>query len=305
MVDTATPINLAVTEDDFPALYLAADRTSRMAQRRHLWFTGTILSALVACAALGTLSAVFPKHSTVLALFSTGWAATSFMLTSMRKALKPEKAWYGGRAVAESAKSLAWRYMTGADPYPTSLTPVEADGKFIADLRLLARDQTPSALGFGAEFSDRPQVSARMREVRALPLEQRRQLYLKERIDDQRRWYGRKARSSQVVANRYFVLIQVSQALALGGTVLLFSAAVSKWNLGGVFSSLASALIAWLQLRQHEELAQTYSVAALDLGFIEEQAMTVSNEKELSDLVVNAENTVSREHSMWITRHNS
>ena len=81
-----------LTEDDFPALYLAADRTSRMAQKRHLWFTGTILGALVACATLGTLSAAFPRESKVLALFSTAWAAVSFMLTSMRKALKPEKA---------------------------------------------------------------------------------------------------------------------------------------------------------------------------------------------------------------------
>jgi hypothetical protein len=303
MPETANLAIPSLTEDDYPALYLAADSTSRMAQQRHLWFTGTILAALVACAAMGTLSGVFPAHSKVLALCSTGWAAASFMLTSMRKALKPEKAWYSGRAVAESAKSLAWRYMTDADPYPASLPPAEADGKFISDLKSLAKDQTPSALGFGGEFSDRPQISPRMREARSLPLEQRRQLYVKGRIEDQRKWYGRKARKSQVVANRYFVLIQASQALALGGTVLLFSAAVSKWNLGGVFSALASALIAWLQVRQHEELSQTYSVAALDLGFIEEQAVSITSEKDLSSLVADSESTVSREHSLWITRH--
>ncbi len=304
MATTTTPINLALSEDDYPALYLAADRTSRMAQKRHLWFTGTILGALVACAALGTLSAAFPRHSQVLALCSTAWAATSFMLTSMRKALKPEKAWYAGRAVAEAAKSMAWRYMMGADPYAISMSPVEADGKFISDLKDMAKDQAQPALAFGGEFSDRPQITPRMREVRTLPLEQRRQIYAAGRIADQRKWYGRKARQSQVVANRYFVLIQVSQALALGGTVLLFSAAISKWNLGGVFSALASALIAWLQVRQHEELSQTYSVAALDLGFIEEQAVSVNTEKALSSLVVDAETTVSREHAMWMTRHN-
>ncbi len=293
-----------LTEDDFPALYLAADRTSRMAQKRHLWFTGTILGALVACATLGTLSAAFPRESKVLALFSTAWAAVSFMLTSMRKALKPEKAWYGGRAVAEAAKSMAWRYITDSDPYPVTMPGSEADAKFIADLRDMAKDQAQAALAFGGEFSDRPQISARMREARSLSLDQRCQLYLKDRVEDQRKWYARKARSSQVLANRYFVLIQVSQALALGGTVLLFSAAVSKWNLGGVFSALASALIAWLQVRQHEELSQTYSVAALDLGFIAEQASAIKSEKELSSLVADAENTVSREHSMWMSRHN-
>jgi hypothetical protein len=303
MPETLSSAIPAINEDDFPAVYLAADRTSRMAQTRHLWFTGMILGALVACATLGTLSGVFPAYSKVLALCSTAWAAASFMLTSMRKALKPEKAWYSGRAVAESAKSLAWRYMTGADPYPISLPSAEADGKFVLDLKTLARDQAQTALGLGGEFSDRPQISPRMREARSLPLEQRRQWYVMGRIEDQRKWYGSKARKSQVVANRYFVLIQASQALALGGTVLLFSAAVSKWNVSGIFSALASALIAWLQVRQHEELSQAYSVAALDLGFIAEQAANVPTEKDLSALVADAENTLSREHSLWITRH--
>jgi SMODS and SLOG-associating 2TM effector domain 3/SMODS and SLOG-associating 2TM effector domain 1 len=297
-----SPAIPAIAEGDYPAVYLAADRTSRLAQKRHLWFTGMILGALVACAALGTLSAVFPVYGKVLALCSTAWAAASFMLTSMRKALKPEKNWYRGRAVAESAKSVAWRYMTGADPYPVSLPPQEADGRFIADLKVLATDQA-QALGFGAEFSDRPQITARMREARTLPLEQRRQLYVKDRIEDQRRWYGDKARKSQAVANRYFVLIQASQALALAGTVLLFSAAISRWNVSGVFSALASALIAWLQVRQHEELSQTYAVAALDLGFIEEQAPRIDTEKDLSSFVNDAENSVSREHNLWIMRH--
>ena len=64
------------------------------------------------------------------------------------------------------------------------------------------------------------------------------------------------------------------------------------------------ALIARLQVRQHDELSQTYSVAALDLGFIEEQGAAITTEKDLSSLLADAENTVSREHSLWITRHN-
>jgi hypothetical protein len=301
MPNTTAQVNVAVAEDDYPALYLAADNASRLAQNRHLWFTGVILGALVASAGLAALSGVFGK---ALAVASGIGAALSFMLTSMRKALRPEKLWYNGRAVAESAKSMAWRYMTGADPYPVSLAPAAADGKFVSDLKDMAKDQAQAALGFGSDFSDRPQITARMREVRSAPLEQRRQIYVTGRIADQRKWYGAKARKSQIVANRYFVVIQVSQALTLAATVLLLSPLGSKWNLGGLFSALASALIAWLQVRQHEELAQTYSVAALDLGFIEEQAASIASEKDLSAFVADAENTVSREHSMWITRHN-
>lgn len=305
MPETASPPSLPVAETDFPALFLAADSASRLAQKRHLAFTGVILGALVVSAALGAIAGVFPSAARGLALASTAGAALSFMLTAMRKALKPEKLWYGGRAVAESTKSLAWRYMAAAEPYPLSLPPAEADSKFVSDLKAMVKDQAQAALGFGSDFSDRPQITPRMREVRSAPLDQRRQIYVVARIADQRRWYGAKARKSQRVANWYFVLIQVSQALTLAATVLLLSSSGSKWNLGGVFSALASALIAWLQVRQHEELAQSYAVTALDLGFIEEQAASVKDDKGLATFVADAENTVSREHSLWIARRNT
>ena len=302
MPDPTNDTNLTVAEGEFPALYLAADGAARTAQKRHLMFTGTILTALVLSATLGTLAGIFHSVSKLLALASGAGAAVSFMVTSIRKAMRPEKLWYTGRAAAESAKSAAWHYMMGADPYPVSLPPAEADSKFIADLRAMAKDQAQGALGLGGAFSDRPQITARMREVRSLPLEQRRRIYLASRIADQRRWYGDKARKSQVVANRYFVVIQASQAMTLVATVLLLSPLGSKWNLGGIFSALASALIAWLQVRQHEELAQTYSVTALDLGFIEEQGAAAATEKDLSAFVVDAEDTLGQEHSQWIAR---
>jgi SMODS and SLOG-associating 2TM effector domain 3/SMODS and SLOG-associating 2TM effector domain 1 len=305
MPETGNPANFTVTEADFPALFLAADSASQRAQKRHLVFTGAILGALVVSAALGALAGVFSAEAKALALASTAGAALSFMLTAMRKALKPERLWYGGRAVAETAKSLAWRYMTASDPYPLSLAPAEVDAKFVSDLKAMVKDQAQAALGFGSEFSDRPQITARMREVRSASLEQRRHTYVASRIADQRRWYGAKARKSQRVANWYFVLIQVSQAFTLAATVLLLSSSGSRWNLCGVFSALASALIAWLQVRQHEELAQSYSVTALDLGFVEEQAARVATEGDLSAFVADGETMLSREHSLWIARRNS
>jgi hypothetical protein len=298
----AEQTKLTVGEQDYPALYLSADSASRVAQSRHLRFTAVILGTLVASAAFGTCSGLFPPAAKVLALLSGAGAAISFMVTSIRKAMKPEKLWYTGRAVAEGAKSMAWRYMTGVEPYQLSLPPAEVDRKFIEDLRSMAEDQAQAALGLGGEFSDRPQITPRMREVRAAPLAQRLQTYRNARIRDQREWYGSKARKSQAVANRYFVVIQASQALTLAATVLLLSSLGSKWNLGGVFSALASALIAWLQVRQHEELAQTYTVAALDLGFIEAQSESVDTEQELSATVNDTENALGREHSSWIVR---
>jgi hypothetical protein len=109
---------LHVTVDDYPALFQAADRASLFIQKRHLYLTGSVLTLLVGGAAAGAVSGAFPsaRAKTALAFASTACVALSFVLTAIRQALKPEKLWYGGRAVAESVKSMTWRYMTGAEP---------------------------------------------------------------------------------------------------------------------------------------------------------------------------------------------
>ena len=98
------------------------------------------------------------------------------------------------------------------------------------------------------------------------------------------------------------MVILVSQAMALAAAAFMIASPGSKWNLVGVFSALASALVAWLQVRQHEELAQSYAVAALELGFIEEQGSRLGSDADFSNFVGDAENAISREHTLWIAR---
>src|SRR4249919_1012753 len=96
------PAQTVPTHDhlDFPALYLAADQSSRAAQTRYLRMTGVILGALVVGAAASALGK-FLTGASWLAFLTAVCTALSFMLTTLRRALKPEKRWYGGRSVAE------------------------------------------------------------------------------------------------------------------------------------------------------------------------------------------------------------
>jgi hypothetical protein len=302
MPEVATPTRLEVKNSDYPALFQAADRASIAAQGKHLLFTSSILLCLVVAAGLGALSGVISGAKTSLAVASTALVSLSFVLTAIRRSLKPEKLWYGGRAISESAKSMAWRYMAGAEPYFIGLQGADVDTKFIADLKALVKDSDQLAVGVSSEYTDKPQISPRMREVRAMALDSRRQTYLSQRIADQRSWYGRKARKSQTAESRYFVVILVSQAMALAAGAFMIASPGSRWNLVGVFSALASALVAWLQVRQHEELAQSYAVAALELGFIEEQGSHLGSDADFSSFVGDAENAISREHTLWIAR---
>lgn len=69
-----------------------------------------------------------------------------------------------------------------------------------------------------------------------------------------------------------------------------------------VLATGASAVLAWLQIRRHQELAQSYAVASHELALAESRARHVRSEEELARFVGDAEAAISREHTLWIAR---
>ena len=65
---------------------------------------------------------------------------------------------------------------------------------------------------------------------------------------------------------------------------------------------MAAAFVAWLQLKRHQELANSYALAAQELSFIAEQIQRVETAGEFSKFVSDAENAISREHTLWAAR---
>lgn len=290
------------SENDYPALFLAADRASLSARQQYLNLTRGTLVLLVAAAGLAAFSSALDAVRPAFAITSAILLAASILITTYLRTSNLEKLWYGGRAIAESVKSMTWRYMMGADPYFVDLPPIEADRRLVSGLGSIARERKQLAFGFGGEFIEQPQISQAMRSVRSAALEERKSIYIAERVCSQRRWYGSEARSNRIAERTYFILILVGQFLAFVAAIVLVGHPESKVKLTGLFVSIASALIAWLQLKQHRELAQSYAVTELDLGLVHEQAQYVSNDRELSDFVGDAENAISREHTLWVAR---
>ena len=293
---------LAFGERDYPAVFTAADLASKRAQLRYLNFTRCSLILLVSGAGLAALSPVFACLKSELAVASSVAVAASLLSTLYLKSQKPEHIWYGGRAVAESAKSMAWRYMTGAAPYEINIQAADTDQKFVRELESIIKEKAQLAFGFGGEFSAKPQISERMRAVRSAELGERIRIYTSGRISDQRIWYGTQAKKNKDAERRYFFLVFASQLAALIATIFLIHSSGSNLKLTGFFASLASALMAWFQLKEHKGLAQSYSIAELELGFIEEKSRYVTTEQEFSDFVTDAESAISREHTLWIAR---
>ncbi len=289
-------------EEDYPALFCQANRASADAQRQYANLTKATLVFLVIGAGLAAVSPAFLSARFFFAISSAIVVAGSLVLTFYAKILRPEQVWYGGRAVAESTKSMTWRYMTGAAPYFVDLACSHVDHKLVSDLSSIVKERKYLAFGFGGEFAEQPQITAFMRSLRSATLVERRTSYLTERIADQRRWYCRQAKSNRTAETAFFGFIVATQTFALFAAIALVHWPDSRIKLTGLLTALASALIAWLQLRQHKELAQSYSIAELELGLIQEQAPYVASDRELSDFVIDAENAISREHTLWIAR---
>ena len=146
------------------------------------------------------------------------------------------------------------------------------------------------------------QITDAMKQMRNLCFEERKGLYISERIDDQRKWYSGKAEANQKSVYWLFAAIVISQVFAVISAIAMVRWPELSMNPTSILITLATAFLAWMQMRRHQELAQSYGLAAQNLGFIHEQGIGIKSEDELSMYVMNSENAISREHTMWLAR---
>src|SRR5262249_24963451 len=107
---------------------------------------------------------------------------------------------------------------------------------------------------------------------------------------------------NQSQESKWFLAIIVAQLLA---AVFAFISTIfpqAPIRLAALFSLLATTFIAWLQVKRHQELAQSYNLATQELGIIAINAAHIHTDEELSKFVADAENAISREHTMWVAR---
>lgn len=282
---------------ELPDAYLLADRYSRAGQERTLRGTrlrlGLIMVATVALALsslwvrrIGGLNKVEALGLVAAALFLI---ALLYELRLLR--IRPERDWYDGRAVAESVKTLAWRYSVGGLPYPVS---EHADQHVRDDVRRLGTD-VPE---LRASVESAPAITPAMEALRAMPIETRRHVYITHRIRDQEQWYSRKARYNQSRARFWSITLILLEAL---GVVLatLKALAVVQVDLASVASAGIGCGTAWLAVKQHETVGTAYALAARELAAIAGRIGGVLDEDSWAREVADAEEAISREHTMW------
>jgi hypothetical protein len=277
-----------------PGLFRAADQASLEAQHRFLFASRLRLGLLIVAAGTGAVSLYTSQRidlaatATVIALVGAGFVEV-WLLTD-----RPERTWYDGRALAESVKTLAWRFAVGGAPFANSINPQTAEARLVDQLSALIRDAPSSGIG----VSNGPCITQQMRALRNVNLDERRRIYISERVDGQRQWYESRAVNNTKAARRWRLTLL---AIELAGVcaALLRAIGLVAIDLAGMAAAIAAAGVAWMSLKQHESLARAYAYAASELALAAGRLNTVTDEQDWSLEVDNAESAISREHKMW------
>ncbi|WP_438493913.1 DUF4231 domain-containing protein [Streptomyces asiaticus] len=286
--------------DDFPALYRAADANSLRGQRRYLRVMRFQLGALVIAAAFGVVALRAGGTDVAAVVASVAFGAALVSDVYMLKE-RPDRQWYAGRALAESTKTLTWRYMVGGSPLGTAeLTDEQAEDLLLARFAEIEADVEPVLLI--PDHGSPEQVTEGMRRTRALPLEQRRELYLRARIRDQQEWYGTKARWNERRATLWSVTLATLELFGLTAGVLKADGVIDI-DLLGLAAALAAAGAAWVQTKQHQNLATAYAMAHHELATIGSRVRHMRTEENWASFVGGSEDAVSREHTLWRASH--
>ncbi|MFH4621423.1 DUF4231 domain-containing protein [Vibrio furnissii] len=290
---------MTINEEDFPALYNSADSASLKAQSAYFNALRCYLFLLI-IAALVSFS--YPEN-VYAAIASVSLFLITLGILIWLKVQKPEDTWYNGRAVAESVKTRAWRWMMKAEPYESDGPNQQVQKEFLNDLKAILNQNR--ALSHELEWTPDlgEAISDAMTHVRSLPWEKRLEVYVSERIDNQSLWYSKKSQLNKRLAKNWFVFSIILHSLAI--LLLLYRIKEPSTSLPiEVVATAASAVLTWVQAKKHNELNSSYTLAAHEIVLIKGESVSVTEESRLSEFVINSESAFSREHTQWVARKN-
>jgi hypothetical protein len=278
-------------EDHMPSVFLVAEEASQRGQTR---FKRATLVALV----LLVVAAVFGLVEEPWAGWVSGMAFAGSILASWLIFFRDaEDDWYDGRAVAESAKTLTWKYAVGGEPFeitqPDSETAYDrALAAVVEEIRTLRGSVAAPA---GATETDK------LRVLREEPLKVRCEVYRKQRLVDQRAWYSRRGSEHRSTARAWQIVAVVFQAAGLVGA-LLKGIDIVRVDLLSVFAAAGAGAVAWLAAGDYVKTARAYELTTLELDNVLGIVNRIDDEDAWATFVADAEQTMSREHTAWLAR---
>lgn len=308
-----------LTDDDMPALFRLADKQSAGAQTRYFAELTIELTLLGLGVFVGVFNGFithigsFPMkiepfyvagiHITTLTYITITEAALlllALIVRFIRVSTKPEKLWYEARAVAESVKSIAWRYAVGGEPFEKTQSVAALNA--IVDDRFKNIPADLSKYKATESALRQEQVTPQMEAIRALALDQRKQVYRVGRAENQRDWYAKKAAFNQSRAwwaHRILIVVEILAVAAALAPIVLSAFHIFPFNLQSLMANIAGGGVAWMAAKRYEDLNASYSVTANELEKVASDSEKPQDEPSWALFVENAEGAMSREHQLW------
>ena len=215
--------------------------------------------------------------------------------------------WFNGRAIAETVKSAAWRYMTRVPPFNNA----DADDQLTAELAALLNASAGLRHAVDGLPPDAQQITPSMRAAHDLDFDGRRSLYVKRRLIEQAHWYRRRSAQHHRSATRWFWAAIVCQVLAVVSALLALAAVAAHQppdveapfiRAMALLASLAIAVTAWTQLSRDDELARSYAMSLQELLLIAGAAERARTEEVLAAVVRDGEGAIGRENGGWVAK---
>ena len=186
-----------------PGLFQASDKASLNAQSNYLIFTKLELGLLV-CAAIASLIPSYTVFGSYLFNMASALSLlTSIILVIIKKNNRYDKFWYEGRALAESVKTLSWRFVTQSKSFEGDLD--QSIATFREKMSSLQSEFIDLVPELDTTLLSLPSISDEMIEIRKLSFEERKAFYLEHRISNQYQWYADRAKFNRTRAKRFFL----------------------------------------------------------------------------------------------------
>lgn len=282
-------------EDDFPALYRSANQLSLSSQKRFFKALRAHLITLVVAAVLAVAN--FPYRS--LAALQLCALLMALFCSIYLFSIRPDRIWYAGRAVAESIKTVTWRYVCRAEPFQGD--DEHARDSFRQKLKEIVQQNRDVCRDL-TDYLDGNQITQKMNEMRSRSLGTRRAAYAAGRIGDQLTWYVQKTALNRRMSKTFFwALIIVNAAAVVCAIFRVVYPSLPYWPTD-VFVAAAASMLSWMQAKRFSELAASYALASHEINLIKEQSMLPTTDDAFSLFVADAENAFSREHTQWVAR---
>jgi hypothetical protein len=300
------PLSTEFRNADLPRLFHYTDRAAVNRQKDTLKWVRQQLTMLLLAATCSALPWRLPVgRVNLLALASMVGYVGALWYAWQAARFHHRAKWQLHRSVAELLRSQCWRYAVCGAPFGPEV--VDPDGVFVfrlgGSLEQLRAAGWRTPVAMSAADTAWGLITPAMRELRGKPFAVRRDVYVRDRLVEQRDWYRRRSAESRRSLALWQALSTLSTAVALAAAV----AKVFEWgspiDLAGLASSVAATAVAWSEVRQYQPLIAAHARVAQELSAMEVTLRKEAAESRWAAGVESAEEVISPERTAWLTRH--